>query len=103
MFCSSGLSRLPSGSPYWIPISRNAAARPSSARRTGPAGPRSSNLRRRATDEVGDVGRADEDGIDPRPLEREHLVAVRRVQVGDRELAGRDVGEQIEDPVELVL
>ena len=59
--------------------------------------------RRCATDEVGDRRAADEDGVDAGPLEREHVVAGRRREVGDRELAGRDVGQQVEDAVEIVL
>ena len=44
---------------------------------------------------------ADEHGVDAGPLEREHVVARGRREVGDRELAGRHVGQQVEDPLEV--
>ena len=57
--------------------------------------------RRRAADEVGDLGRADENGVDPGPFEREHLLARGGRQVGDRELAGRHIGQQVEDSLDM--
>ena len=59
--------------------------------------------RRRAADEVGDLGRADENGVDPGPFEREHLLARAGRQVGDRELAGRHIGQQVEDSLDMSL
>ena len=52
-----------------------------------PSAPRL-HLGRSATDEVRDVGRADEDGVDARPLEREHVVPRRR-RAGRRSRACR--------------
>jgi hypothetical protein len=43
---------------------------------------------------VGDVGRADEDGVDAGAFEREHLLARGRRQVGDRELAAGTSGSR---------
>src|SRR3954453_21587852 len=96
MFCSSGLSRLPNGRPYWIPIRRSAAARPSRARS-------GLYLRRRATDEVGDLLRVDEHCVDACALEREHVFPRGGGEVGDGELAGGNVRQQIEDLVEIGL
>src|SRR4051794_4352337 len=105
MFCSSGLSRFPNGRPYWIPIRRSAAARPRSARR-GPAGeplvPPRLNVGERATDEVGDLRVGDEDGVDAGALEGSHVVCTRVLEICDRELAGGNVGQQVEDPLEVV-
>src|SRR4029453_16221682 len=126
MFCSSGLSSPPNGSPYWIPIRRSVAASPRIAARNGndlrtrirttvglrgarggetalSDSPNVLDGGRRATDEVGDVGRADQDGVDPGPFERQHLVARGRREIGDRELAGRHVGQEVEDPLEVRL
>src|SRR4029077_7017857 len=96
MFCSAGLSRLPNGRPYWIPIRRSAAARPSSAKS-------GLNLRRRATDEVGDLLRVDQHRVDARSLEGDHVLAGGGREVGDRELPGRDVGQEVEDPLDVLL
>ena len=52
---------------------------------------------------MGDRLRADEHGVDAGALERDDVVARRRLEVGDRELAGRQVGQEVEDPVEVVL
>jgi hypothetical protein len=99
MFCSSGLSRPPNGSPYSIPISRSAAARPSSpATAYAPQ-----DLRRSATDEVGDLLRVDQHRVDAGALERDDVVASRGREVGDHELPGRHVGQQVEDPLDVVL
>src|SRR2546421_3915952 len=105
MDCSSGLSRLPNGSPYWMPTARSAAARRSSAA-SAVAGPpqrvsaqrwtAALDLRRRVTDELGDASRSDDDRIDSRPLELVDLLASRHGHVGHRELPGRHVGEQLE-------
>src|SRR6476469_5368265 len=115
MFCSSGSSRLPNGRPYSIPTSRKAAASPRIATRNGSDlrtrirttghGRLSAVLdrRRRATDEVRDVGRADEDCVDPGAFEREYLLARGRRQVSDRELAGGHVGQQVEDAFDVGL
>ena len=126
MFCSSGSSRLPNGRPYSIPISRSdrrerqdrgeERKRPSDAnphhsapaqraRRRGRALGFAQVLdgRRRAADEVGDLGRADEHGVDPGPFEREHLLARGGREVGDRELAGRHIGQQVEDSLDMGL
>src|SRR5438128_9245754 len=105
MDCSSGLSRLPNGSPYWTPTARRAAARPSSPPRAVAGPPQRDSaqrcaaaldLRRRVTDELGDASRSDDDRIDSRPLELVDLLASRHRHVGHRELSGRHVGEQLE-------
>src|SRR5437870_11588101 len=96
MLRSSGLSRPPKGRPYSIPTRRRAAARPSS--------PRSGlDLRRCATDEVGDLRVVDEHGVDARTLQRDDVVPGRGLEVGDRKLSGGNVGEEIEDPLDVVL
>ncbi len=45
---------------------------------------------------------ADEHGVDPCPLEREHLVAGGDVDPGDRELARRYVREQLQHQIERI-
>ena len=45
----------------------------------------------------------DDDGIDAGTLELDDLVAARAGELGDRELAGGNVGQQLEQPVEMVL
>src|SRR6187549_3518128 len=117
MFCSSGLSSPPNGRPYSIPTRRSAVA---SARIAPNAVPlrvtdlRSVTLRlsarapldlsrRCATDKVGDGGAADEDGVHARPLQRDDVVARRRLEIGDRELAGGNIREQVEDPLQVLL
>ncbi len=52
---------------------------------------------------MGDSTHADEHGVDPRPLESEHLVAVLDVDPRDRELSGGDIGEQVEHGIERVV
>ena len=52
--------------------------------------------------ELADLLGADEHGVHSRPLEGEHLVAGRDFDLGDRELPGRYVGEQLEHGVERV-
>ena len=59
--------------------------------------------RRRATDEVGDLLRVDEHGVDARSLERDHVVAGGGREVGDGELPGRDVGQEVEDLLDVLL
>src|SRR6476646_12108652 len=119
MFCSSGLSSPPNGRPYSIPTSRSAAASARIAAKAVPlrvaelrsvtlrlrtnAPPALDLLRRSATDEVGDGRAADEDGVHAGSLQRDDVVTGRRLQVGDRQLARRHVGEKVEDPLELVL
>src|SRR3954454_20343482 len=98
MFCSSGLSKLPNGRPYSIPTRRSAAA---SARIAATAA--LYLCRRSATDEVGDARAADEHRVDSCALERDDVVTGRGLKIGDRELAGGDVGEQVEDPLEVLL
>src|SRR5438105_1308164 len=111
MLCSSGFSRLSYGSPYWMPTARSAAApariaasavaappqRASAQRPTGVL-----DLRRRVADELGDVSRSDDDRIDSSPLELDDLLAARRVDRGDRELARRHVRQQVERVLPLV-
>ena len=52
---------------------------------------------------MGDLAHAHEHGVDPGPLERQHFLAALDVDPGDRELPGRDVGQQLEDGVERVV
>src|SRR5712691_7338571 len=104
--CSSGFSRLPNGSPYWIPTSRSAAAPAMIAASAVPRPPqrvsahrsarRRLNLRRGVADELGDVSRSDDDRIDSRPLELVHLLATRYRDLCHGELSGRYVGQQLE-------
>src|SRR5436190_5634855 len=54
------------------------------------------------TDELADVARGDENGVDSRPFEREHFLARRDVDVRDRELPRRHVREELEDRVQRV-
>src|SRR5581483_3141597 len=53
-------------------------------------------------DELRDVPGRDEHGVDARPLEREHGLAGGDRDLGDRELAGRDVGEELEHDLDRV-
>src|SRR3954467_7778891 len=108
MLCSSGFSS-PNGSPYWMPTARSPAASARMAT-SAPAGrpqrlraPAGSDLGWAATDELGDVAGADEDGVDAGPLEREHLVAAVDGGLGDRELPDRNVRKQVEHVVERVV
>ena len=101
MLCSSGLSSPPNGRPYWIPTSRSAAASAeqrltserSAAQTSGGAPPT----------RCGDFVVGDEHRVDAGALERDDVLAGRGLEIGDRELAGRHVGEQVEDPLEVVL
>ncbi len=52
--------------------------------------------------ELADLLGADKDGVHPGPLEGQHLVAGRDLDLGDRELPRRHVGEQFEHGVERV-
>ena len=91
---------------------RVAAAR--SGRRRGGAPPRATRIAasairgaqtsgRRVTDERPDVAAGDEHGVDAGPLELGDLVAARADELGDRELPGRDVRQQLEQPLEVML
>src|ERR671914_1393804 len=89
-----------------MPTSRSAAASPRSAASASHGPPQRlsarSDLRRRRTDEVRDVARADDDRVDTRTLELGDLLPRRHGQVGNRELSGRDVLEQIEHVLQRV-
>src|SRR2546423_13942980 len=113
MDCSSGLSRFPNGRPYWMPTDRRAGARARIAASTVPGPPnwrpaqRSAagvrlGLRRTVTDELGDVRRADDHRIDSGPLELLDLLATRDRDVRDRELARRDIRQELERVAESV-
>ena len=54
------------------------------------------DLRRGVTDELGDVSRSDDDRIDSRPLELVDLFTARHSHVRDRELARRNVRQELE-------
>src|SRR6266545_3779498 len=112
--CSSGFRRLPNGRPYSIPTNRSAAASPTIAASAVPTPPqrvsahrsrrrRNLDLGRRVADELGDVSRSDDDRIDSRPLELDHLLATRRGKRRDRKLAGRDARQQIKRAVPVVV
>src|ERR687897_2830271 len=89
-------------------MKRSTAAPPRMARSAMPAPPhrvspqRSSVLRsgldlwRGVADELGDVSLSDDDRIDSRPLELHYLRAARHGHVGDRELSGRNIGQQLQ-------
>src|SRR5690242_1582167 len=47
-------------------------------------------------DQLADALRADEHRVDARALEGEHLVAARHLDLGDRELARRHVGQELQ-------
>src|ERR1051326_8421675 len=98
MLCSSGLSSVANGSPYWRPTRRGAAARPRIA--ASAAAP----LDRRVLSggEAGDVRAGDEDGVEAGALEGGDDVTVGRGYLGDRELSRRHVGEQLEHVVERI-
>src|SRR5256885_2088830 len=113
MDCSSGLSRFPNGRPYWMPTDRRAAAPARIAASAVPRPPhwlpaqRSAarvrlDLRRTFTDELGDVCRADDHRIDSGPLELLDLLATRDRDVRDRELARRDIRQELERVAESV-
>jgi hypothetical protein len=54
------------------------------------------------TDERAHVARVHDDGVDTGALERDHVVARRGPQLGDRELSRRDVRQELEHVVERV-
>ena len=54
-------------------------------------------------DELADVARPHEHGIEAGPLEGQGLAPGHHVDVGDRELPGRDVRQQLEHRLECVL
>src|SRR5262245_5024587 len=88
-FCSSGFSSEPYGSPYWIPTRRSAAA-PARIAASAARGPPQFELLDgwgRATDELGDVPRRHDHGVDAAPLELHDLVPRDVRRLGDRELA----------------
>src|SRR5512132_3444196 len=106
MDCSSGLSRLPNGRPYWIPTARSAAAPARMATSAVPAPPQRvsaqrSAARRRRDSGCGD-GVADDDCIDSRPFELFHVVAARARQLRNRELPCRKIGKQFERMLERI-
>jgi hypothetical protein len=98
-----------------MPTKRSAAARATTAARAVPLPPqrvsaqRANALRakldlgRGVADELGDVSRSDDDRIDSRPLELVNLFATPHRHVGHRELAGRDVREQLERAAESII
>src|SRR6187401_2278036 len=98
MLDSSGF-RTESGSPYRTPTRRSAAA----STRIAARAIRPSDLRRRVTDERLHVAAGDDDRVDPGAFELEHVRAARSRELRDRELAGRDVGQQLEQALEVVL
>src|SRR5919201_1690605 len=110
--CSSGFSRFPNGSPYWMPTARRAAppaTRTTSAvrgplhRASGPRGARTSlNLGRRLPDELGDVSCSDDHGVDSGAFERVYLLAARDGDLGDGKLARRHVPQELERATERV-
>src|SRR5262249_21686450 len=55
-----------------------------------------SDVRRRRPDERADASRRSEHRIESRALERDDVVSRRHPDVGDRELAGRHVGQELE-------
>src|SRR4051794_14209008 len=103
-FCSSGLSSEPYGSPYWMPTSRNAAAPARIAARAARGPPQFDPLdgRGRATDELGDIPRRNDHGVDAAPLELHDLAARDVRRLGDRELPDGNVRQQLERTPEVV-
>src|SRR5438552_14317400 len=98
--CSSGLSRLPNGSPYSIPTRRRAAATPSTAASASPGGPQLLDRGWLGAHELADVGKPDEDGVEPGSLEGGDDLTVGRGYIGDGQLSRRHVGQQLEHAVE---
>src|SRR5919108_5719213 len=58
------------------------------------------NLGRGSGDQVGGVGGGDDHAVDPGPLELFHLVAGARMDISDRELPCRHVGEELQHAIE---
>ena len=84
---------------------RQREARPA-PRAAGPLGRLERRLlrpRAALADELGDVPRADDHRVDARALELVDVRARGRRQVGDRELAGGHVGQQVEHALERVV
>src|SRR4051812_44382704 len=79
-----------------MPTRRRAAAR----RRVAARAIRGSNLRNRVTDERLHVAAGDDHRVDAGPLELEHVRAARAGELGDRELAGRYVRQEVEQALE---
>src|SRR5689334_21206708 len=97
-FCSSGFSSEPYGSPYPMPTRRSAAApaRIAASAACGPPQLLGLDRRRRATDELGDVPGRHDHRVDAAPFELDDLVARDMRRLCDRELADRDVREQLQ-------
>lgn len=59
-----------------------------------------SEIGKRVTDERPDVASRDDDRVDPGPFQLDDLVATRAREIGDRELPGRNVRQQLEKTLE---
>jgi len=62
-----------------------------------------SDVRKRVTDERPDVAPGDDHRVDTGSLELEHILTARSQELSDRELAGRDIGKQLKEALEMVL
>src|SRR5919106_4195817 len=86
-----------------MPVRRRTAA----SARIAPsaAGTSSSEVRRRLIDEAAQVAgpAADEHRVDPGAGQLGDLVPTRARQLGDRELSGRNVRQQVEHPLQVEL
>src|SRR5262245_26550967 len=106
MFRSSGF-RSGNGRPYWMPTRRTVAASTSSAASPTHGPPQRlrapSDLGWGRTNQACEVVRGDDHGVHSRALELGDLVGGRDREVGDRELAGGDVREQVEHALERVI
>src|SRR2546423_7971550 len=95
------------GSPYWIPVRRSAAASPSTAANATGGPPHrlsvGSDLGRRRTRQLRDVRRPDDHRIDACALELSDLIPARDIEIRDRQLPGRDIGQQVENSREWVV
>src|SRR5262245_31807555 len=107
MFVSSGL-RSGRGRPEPAPTPRKTAARPSTTASAATSAPRTDrrascpvplDVRYAVADERRDVA-ADEHGVPPGPFQLQDILPRRARQLGDCELARRDVGKQLENAVE---
>src|SRR4029450_1883376 len=103
MFRSSGFRR-GTGRPYWRPTRRRAAASTSRAASATHGPPHrltaESDLRGSRTNQACEVLRSDDPGVHSGALQLGDLVGGRDLDVGNRELAGRDVREQVEHALE---
>src|SRR5919204_5514609 len=100
MLCSSGFSS-GKGRPYRIPTTRRLAATTRITSRAALGPPHVWSVGGcRATDQLGDVPRPNDHGVDAGALESDDVVPAGELDLRDRQLPRGDVREQVEHSVE---